>query len=188
MSELAEEVCSDAQERMAQAVTHSLAEFATVRTGRATPALVEKLLVDYYGEKVPLQQLASFAVPEARMLIIQPFDKAAITAIAKSVQDSDLGVNPTVDSTVVRLAFPPLTEDRRKEMVKVVKHLAEEGKVVIRNLRRSARHDLDDLEKEKDISSDDKARFEQQLEKETTTSIADLDKALTSKEQELLEI
>ncbi len=188
MSDLAEEVCSDAQERMAQAVAHSLSEFATVRTGRATPALVEKLQVDYYGSKVPLQQLASFAVPEARLLVIQPFDKEALSEIVKAVSNSDLGVNPADDGTVVRLAFPPLTEERRKELVKVVKHMAEDGKVVVRNVRRSARQDLEELEKEKDISSDDKARFEQRLDQATNSSVADLDQALASKEQELLEI
>ncbi len=188
MSELADEVCSDAQERMAAAVSHSLSEFATVRTGRATPALVEKLPVEYYGENVPLQQLASFAVPEARMLVIQPFDKAATQDIAKAVRNSDLGVDPAVDGAIVRLTFPQLNEDRRKELVKVVKQMAEDGKVAIRNLRRSARHDLDELEKEKDISSDDKARLEQQLDKDTNASVGDLDQALASKEQELLEI
>lgn len=188
MSELAEGVCFDAQERMSQAVAHSQSEFATVRTGRATPVLVEKLQVDYYGAMVPLQQLASFSVPEARMLVVQPFDRGALEAIAKAIRNSDLGVNPADDGTVLRLAFPALTEERRRDLVKVVKNMAEDGKVAVRNLRRSARHDLDELEKEKDISSDDKERFQQGLERETAAAVDNIDKALATKEQELLEI
>lgn len=188
MSELAEEVCADARTKMSQAVAHTGADFATVRTGRATPALVEKLTVDYYGSPVPLQQLAGFSVPEARQLLVQPFDKGALDAINRALMESDLGITPSSDGNQLRLVFPPLTEERRKELVKIVRQKAEEGRVAVRNLRRSARHDLDDLESEKDISSDEKERFERELDRATTESIEEIEQALAAKEQELLEI
>src|SRR5215210_1357892 len=125
---------------MTKAVTHTQSEFAGVRTGRATPALVEKLKVDYYGSDVQLQQLAGFSVPEARVLVIAPYDKGAIKAIERSLQNSALGITPSNDGQVIRLTFPELTSERRKQLVKVVRHKAEEGRVAIRNLRRTARH------------------------------------------------
>ena len=188
MSEFAEEICVDARERMERAVEHAQNEYATVRTGRATPALVEKLKVDYYGADVPLQQLASFSVPEARVLVGQPFDRGAIEGISKALMESDLGINPNSDGEVIRLVFPPLTEERRQDLVRVVKQMAEDGRVAIRNLRRSARQDLDALEKDKDISSDDKERFSKDLDRYTQTSVDEIDRALTAKEQELLEV
>lgn len=188
MSEFAEEVCNDARERMHRAVEHAQSDFSTVRTGRATPALVEKMKVDYYGAEVPLQQLAGFSVPEARVLVIQPFDRAAIEGISRAIMESDLGINPSNDGEILRLVFPPLTEERRRDLVRVVKQMAEDGKVAIRNLRRSARHDLDALEKDKEISADDKDRFEKELDRHTQKAVDDIDRAFGAKEAELLEV
>ena len=187
MSEFAQEICTDAQERMDRAVEHAQNEYSTVRTGRATPALVEKLKVDYYGAEVPLQQLASFSVPEARVLVVQPFDRGSIDGISKALMESDLGINPSSDGEVIRLVFPPLTEERRQDLVRVVKQMAEDGRIAVRNLRRSARQDLDALEKDKEISSDDKERFSKDLARYTQQAIDEIDRALTAKEQELLE-
>lgn len=185
---LTQAALEEAREHMAKAVGHTQAEFASVRTGRATPALVEKLKVDYYGSEVPLQQLAGFNVPEARLLVITPYDKSSIKAIEKAIQNSDLGINPSNDGLVIRLAFPPLTEERRKEMVKVVRHKAEEGRVAIRNSRRAVRHELETLEKAGDISSDELDRAEKELEHITHEFVAEIDRVLTHKEQELLEV
>jgi ribosome recycling factor len=181
------DVLSDSKEKMAKAVEHAKAEFGSVRTGRATPALVEKLGVDYYGTEVPLQQLAGFSVPEARTLVVAPYDRNAVGAIEKALRNSDLGVNPSSDGTVIRLAFPPLTADRRKDFVKVVKHMAEEGRVAVRNLRRSARHDLEALEREGDVSADEVDRAAKELDRLTASAVADIDSALEHKERELLE-
>jgi ribosome recycling factor len=181
------DVLSDSKEKMAKAIEHAKAEFASVRTGRATPALVEKLPVDYYGTEVPLQQLAGFSVPEARTLVVAPYDRNAVGAVEKAIRNSDLGVNPSSDGTVIRLAFPPLTADRRKDFVKVVKHMAEEGRVAVRNLRRSARHDLEALEREGDVSADEVDRAAKELDRITASAVADIDSALEHKEHELLE-
>lgn len=181
-------ILDEARERMAKAVSHARSEFAGVRTGRATPVLVEKLPVDYYGTEVPLQQIAGFSVPEARTLVISPYDKSSVGAIERAIQQSDLGLSPSNDGQVIRLNFPPLTEERRKELVRVVKHMAEEGRVSIRNLRRTGRHDLGALEKDGDISADDMTRAEKELDKLTHTYEAEVDRALEHKEQELLEI
>lgn len=186
--DLIDAVLSDTREKMAKAVAHAQVDFASVRTGRASPALVEKLRVEYYGSEVPLQQIAGINVPEARLLVITPYDKTALKSIEKAIQNSDLGINPGNDGTVIRLAFPPLTEERRKEMVKVVKHKAEEARVAIRNLRRAARHDLETLEKDGDISSDELERAEKEMEKITHEHVADVDRMLAHKEQELLEV
>ncbi len=188
MSEFAQEICDDARERMQRAVEHTQTEYATVRTGRATPALVEKLKVNYYGVEVPLQQLAGFSVPEARVLVVQPFDRGSMDAISKALMNSDLGINPSNDGEVLRLVFPPLTEERRRDLVRVVKQMAEDGRVAVRNLRRSARQDLDALEKDKEISSDDKERFSKELDRFTQNAVNEIDSALNAKEQELLEI
>lgn len=181
-------ILDDARERMAKAVSHARAEFSGIRTGRATPALVEKLGVDYYGSDVPLQQIAGFTVPEARTLVISPYDKGAMGAIEKAIQQSDLGLTPSNDGTVIRLSFPPLTEERRKQLAKVVRGMAEEGRVSIRNLRRAGRHDLGALEKDGEISADDLSRAEKELDKLTHQYEAEVDKALEAKEQELLEV
>ena len=190
-------VLDDARERMAKVVTRTRADFGNVRTGRAAPALVEKQAMEYYGSNVPLQQLAGFSVPEARMLVVTPYDKAAIGAIEKAIRLSDLGLNPSNDGINIRLSFPPLTSERRKEFVKVVKGMAEEGRVAVRNLRRSGRQELDHaavevspleaFEKDGDLSEDELARAEKELDKLTHTSEAEIDAALSIKEQELLE-
>jgi ribosome recycling factor len=181
------DVLSDTKEKMGKAVEHAKTEFGSVRTGRATPALVEKLPVDYYGTEVPLQQLAGFTVPEARTLVVNPYDRNAVGAVEKAIRNSDLGVNPSSDGTVIRLVFPPLTADRRKDFVKVVKHMAEEGRVAVRNLRRSARHDLEALEREGDVSADEVDRAAKELDRLTASAVADIDSALEHKERELLE-
>jgi ribosome recycling factor len=187
-AELIKLVLDDADEKMRKAVEHARKEFSGVRTGRAAPALVEKIPVDYYGSEVPLQQIAGFQVPEARMLVISPYDKSQIKAIEKAIQGSDLGVTPSNDGSVIRLSFPQLTEERRKELVKVVKHRAEEGRVAVRNVRRQARHDLEALEKDGELSKDDLARVEKDLEKHTHEVIAEIDALLEHKEKELLEV
>ena len=183
-----EETLLDAIEKMDKAVEHVQDQFTTVRTGRATPALVDKLLVDYYGSPVPLQQLAAFQVPEARQLIVKPHDRATLGAIEKAIRDSDLGVNPTNDGVVIRLNFPPLTEERRKEYVKIVKHMAEDGRIAVRNLRRDARKHLEGAEKAGEISADELERAEKELEKITHDHVELIDKAFGRKEQELLEV
>jgi ribosome recycling factor len=183
-----EDVLLETTEKMGKAVAHTQSEFSSVRTGRATPALVEKLRVDYYGTEVPLQQLAGFNVPEARLLVIQPYDKNSVKAIEKAIQNSDLGINPSNDGAVIRLSFPQLTEERRKELVKVVKHKAEEGRVAVRNLRRAARHELEALEKDGQISSDELDRAEKELEKLTHDYVAEIDRMVQHKEHELLEV
>jgi ribosome recycling factor len=183
-----EDVLLEAADKMAKAVTHTQSDFSSVRTGRATPALVEKLKVDYYGAEVPLQQLAGFSVPEARVLVIAPYDKSSIKAIEKAIQNSDLSINPSNDGQVIRLNFPQLTTERRKELVKVVKHKAEEGRVAVRNVRREARRELEAFEKDGEISLDDLERAEKELEKLTHEYVAEIDKMLARKEQELLEV
>jgi ribosome recycling factor len=185
---LLDAVLEDARDKMSKAVVHANADFAGVRTGRANPGLVENLKVDYYGSDVPLKQLAGFNVPEARLLVISPFDKGAMKAIEKSIQNSDLGLTPSNDGTVIRLAFPQLTAERRKDLVKVVKHKAEEARVAIRNLRRSARHDLEALEKDGDISTDELDRAEKEMDKLTAEHVAEIDRLVQHKEAELLEV
>lgn len=181
-------VLDDARDKMAKAVDHARAEFTSVRTGRAAPALVEKLPVDYYGTEVPLQQIAGFTVPEARLLVISPYDKGALGAIEKAIQNSRLGLSPSNDGQVIRLNFPPLTEERRKDLVRVVRGMAEDGRVSIRHVRRAARHDLESLEKDGDISADDLTRAEKEMDKLTHQYEGAVDAALEHKEQELLEV
>jgi ribosome recycling factor len=183
---LVDAAVEDCKERMARAVDHTKGEFAGIRTGRAAPALVEKLKVDYFGAEVPLQQLAGLHVPEARVLVITPYDKSSLKAIEKAILTSDLGMNPNNDGTVIRLVFPVLTAERRKDLVKVVHHKAEDGRVAVRNVRRATRKDLEALEKDGDISSDELERAEKDLEKLTHDHIAEIDRVLAHKEQELL--
>ncbi|MGA0862647.1 MAG: ribosome recycling factor [Ilumatobacteraceae bacterium] len=178
----------DAIDKMAKAVDHAQGQFASVRTGRANPALVDKLMVDYYGSPVPMQQLAGFQVPEARTLVVKPHDRGALAAIEKAIRESDLGLQPSNDGVVIRIAFPVLTEQRRKEYVKVVKTMAEDAKVAIRNVRRDARKALETAEKNSEISKDDLERAEKDLEKHTQEHVELVDKALARKEQELLEV
>jgi ribosome recycling factor len=186
--DMIEMVLDESRDKMSKAVDHARVEFAGVRTGRAAPALVEKLPVDYYGTEVPLQQIAGFTVPEARLLVISPYDKQSIGAIEKALQNSKLGLSPSNDGQVIRLNFPPLTEERRKELVRLVRGMAEEGKVSIRHARRGARHDLESLEHDGDISADDLARAEKELDKLTHQYEAEVGAALDHKEQELLEV
>lgn len=181
-------VIEETQEKIKKAIEHVREEFSAVRTGRATPALVEKLLVDYYGSLTPLQQLAGFNVPEPRVLTISPYDKGAMTAIEKAIQTSDLGVNPSNDGAIIRLTFPQLTEERRKDLVKVVKARAEDGRVAVRNLRRTARHGLEELEKAGEIGQDELERVEKDLEKQIQAAVAEIDTLLSHKEHELLEV
>ncbi len=175
-------------DRMSKAVVHARADFGSVRTGRAAPALVEKLTVVAYGQEMPLQQLAGFQVPEARQLLITPFDRTTMGAIEKAILNSDLGLNPSNDGHTIRLMFPPLTQERRKELVKKVRGMAEEGKIAIRGIRHKGRKDLDGLEKAGELSTDQVGRAEKELDKLTHSSEADIEKALQEKEQELLEV
>ncbi|MCB1039115.1 MAG: ribosome recycling factor [Acidimicrobiales bacterium] len=184
---MASMVIDDTKDRMARAVDRARQEFSTIRTGRAAPALVEKIQVEYYGSDVPLQQLAGFSVPEARMLVISPFDKGAMGAIEKAIRTSDLGLNPSNDGNNIRLTFPPLTAERRKEYVKIVKGMAEDGRIAVRNLRRSGRQELEGFEKDGELSEDELARAEKALDKVTHAAEAEIDAALAHKEQELLE-
>ena len=183
-----DETLLESLEKMQKAVEHVAHQFVAVRTGRASPALIERLNVDYYGSPVPLQQLASFQVPEARLLVIKPHDRSAIGAIEKALNASDIGVNPINDGIIIRLAFPALTEDRRKEYVKVVKNLAEDGRVVLRSVRRDARKALETAEKDGDISKDELERAEKDLEKMTQEHVDTIDKAAVRKEQEVMEV
>lgn len=178
----------DAIEKMDKGVEHVQMQFSTIRTGRAAPALVERLLVDYYGAPVPLVQLASVQVPEARTLLIKPHDRGALNPIEKAIRDSDLGVSPSNDGVVIRLNFPPLTEERRKGFVKVVKNMAEDGRIALRNVRRDARKAMETAEKLHLISTDDLDRAEKELEKITHEHVERIDKALLRKEGELLEV
>ena len=178
----------EAIDKMDKALEHTQGQFSTVRTGRATPALVDRMLVTYYGAEVPLQQLATFQVPEARVLVVKPHDRASLAAIEKAIRDSDLGVSPSNDGIIIRLALPVLTEERRKEYVKVAKNMAEDGRVAVRNVRRDARKALESMEKAHEISSDDLDRAEKELEKITHDHVEAIDKALLKKEAELLEV
>lgn len=186
--EVAQVAIEDAHDKMVRAVEHVRSEFGAVRTARATPALVEHLSVDYYGTPTPLRQIAGFTVPDAMMLVVTPYDKGALGAIEKAIMTSDLGINPSNDGVVIRLAFPPLTEERRKELVKVVRHKAEEGRVAIRNLRRATRHELETFEKDGSLSSDELERVEKEIEKITHVQVAAIDQLLAHKEKELLEV
>ena len=182
------ETLADAEDRMAKAVEALRRELATVRTGRANPALVDHLKVDYYGTPTPLKQLASVMVPEARLLTIQPWDKGSLTAIEKAIQKSDLGLNPTNDGSLIRLAIPPLTEERRRELVRMVHKKVEEGRVAIRNIRRDAHSMLRDLLHDKEISEDQEHNAQEELQKVTDRVIAEADGVGQEKEEELLEV
>ena len=185
---LIETVISESRTKMAKGVEHAQAEFATVRTGRASPGLVENLKIDYYGAETPLKQLASFSVPEPRMLVISPYDKSSLRSIEKAIMNSDLGMNPSNDGSIIRLNVPALTAERRQEMVKMVRHKAEEARIAIRTIRRAARHELEALEKDGDLSSDQLERAEKELDRVTHEYVEEIDRHLQHKEQELVEV
>jgi len=178
----------DAEHKMDQAAAHLKDDLAGIRTGRATPAVLSRVTVEYYGTQVPLNQLAGVTVPEPRLLQVQPFDKTAISSIEKAIQSSDLGITPNNDGNVIRLAFPPLTEERRRELVKQVHARAEDGRVAVRNVRRHAKDELEKLEHDGDISQDDLARAEKDLQKVTDRFVAEIDQIQGHKEQELMEV
>jgi ribosome recycling factor len=183
-----DELLEDAKERMHKSVETAQHEFSTVRTGRASPSLLDRIVVDYYGAMTPLNQLATISAPEARLLSVQPYDKSSIKAIEKAINESDIGLTPSNDGNVVRLVVPELTEERRKELVKVVRNLAEEGRVSIRNVRRDTMQHLRELKSEGEASSDDEHRAEVELQKLTDGRIGDLDGILKTKEEEILAV
>ena len=183
-----DDVMTEAELKMETAVDHTREQFGKIRTGRANPQLVTDLPVEYYGTKTPLQQLAGVSVPEARLLVINPYDASALKEIERAVSASDLGVNPTNDGSVIRIVFPDLTEERRKEYVRLARERAEEGRVSIRNVRRAAKSDLDDLESDSDITEDDHRRAEKALQDLTDRYVAAIDSLLVKKEKELLEV
>jgi ribosome recycling factor len=183
-----EDILLEAVDKMERAIAHVQSQYSTVRTGRANPALVEKLPIEYYGSTVPLQQIAGFQVPEARTLVVKPHDRGAMASIERAIRDSDLGLQPSNDGVVIRLSFPVLTEERRKEYVKVVKNMSEDGRVAVRNVRRDARKQLETSEKNSEFSKDDLERAEKELDKYTQEHIEQIDKAFARKEQELLEV
>lgn len=182
------EVLKDAETRMQKSVDHLKVDLQSLRTGRASPALVERLQIEYYGTPTPLIQLATIHAPEPRLLVIQPFDKSSFGSIEKAILKSELGLNPTNDGKVIRLAIPPLTEERRKEMVKVARKRAEEGRVAVRNVRREAHKDLQELESEKMISADELTRGEEQLQRLTDRFVLDVERLGQHKEAEILEV
>ncbi|GAC1437725.1 MAG: ribosome recycling factor [Solirubrobacteraceae bacterium] len=163
-------------------------ELASVRTGRASPGLLDRIVVDYYGAVTPLKQLATISAPEARMLTVQPYDKTSIKAIEKAINESDLGMNPSNDGNIVRLSVPELNEERRRELVKVARTIVEDGRIAIRNVRRDVMHDLRELKEAGETGSDDEHRAEVELQKLTDARIAELDGVLKSKEEEILEV
>ena len=180
------DLLAEAEHKMEQAIEHVATEFGTVRTGRANPQLLQRISVEYYGSPTPLQQLASIAVPEPRLLVVQPFDKSTVNDIERAIQQADLGLNPNNDGSVIRIAFPPLTEERRKDLIKVVKNMAEEGRVSVRNVRRHSKSEMEELHGE--ISDDDIHRGEDELQKLTDRYIERIDELLGNKEEELLEV
>ena len=186
--EMIDELLVDARERMAKSVESTRHEFGSIRTGRASPALLDRIAVDYYGASTPLKQLATISAPEPRLLTIQPYDKNSIKAIERAIQESDIGLTPGNDGNLIRLAVPELTEERRKQLVKVVRHIAEEGRVAIRNVRRDVMHDLRELKEAGEAGSDDEHRAEQELQKVTDARIKELDELLKHKEEEILEV
>jgi ribosome recycling factor len=188
MSEFTDELLADGQERMTKSVEACRHELATVRTGRASPHLLDRVVVDYYGAETPLRQLSQVAATDARLLTLTPYDKNAIKIIEKAIMESDLGLTPSNDGNVIRLQIPELNEERRRELVKVVHGVAEEGRVAIRNIRRDVMHDLRELKQEGEIGADDEHRAEGDLQKSTDSAIGEIDSLLKAKEDEILEV
>ncbi len=187
-SELLQELLDDAGQRMDKSVESTTAEFGTVRTGRASPALLDRVSFDYYGAQTPLRQLAGISAPEARLLSITPYDKSSIKSIEKAILESDIGLTPSNDGTVIRLTIPELTEERRRELVKVVRGIAEEGRVAVRNVRRHVMHDLRELREAGEVGADDEHRAEAELQTLTDAHTKNIDAALARKEQEILAV
>jgi ribosome recycling factor len=183
-----DDLLADAREHMDKSVDATRTKFGSIRTGRATPALLDRIMVEYYGTQTPLKQLATISAPEARLLTVQPYDKSSIKAIERSIQESDLGLTPNNDGQLIRLQVPELTEERRRQLVKVVRGLSEEGKVAIRNIRRDVMHDLRELRDAGEAGSDDEHRAEDALQKLTDEKVHDLDALLKGKEEEILEV
>ncbi len=186
--DLIKEFMDEAGERMGKSVEATRGEFATVRTGRASPHLLDRIEVDYYGTVTPLKQMASVSASEARMLTVTPYDKSSIKAIEKAIMESDVGLTPSNDGNLIRLTIPELTEERRRELVKVVHGIAEQGRVAVRNVRRDVMHDLRELKKEGDLGADDEHRGETELQKLTDEKIGEIDAALAGKEEEILQV
>jgi ribosome recycling factor len=187
-NELIDELLVDAEERMKKSVESTRGELATVRTGRASPHLLDRIMVDYYGTTTPLKQLSNIAATDARLLTLTPYDKSSISAIEKAILESDVGLTPSNDGNVIRLQIPEMTEERRREMVKVVHGVGEEGKVAIRNVRRDVMHDLRELKKDGDVGEDDERRAEAALQKLTDDATGEIDALLKGKEEEILEV
>ena len=188
MSELTDEFLADAKERMSKSVEACRHELATVRTGRASPHLLDRVEVDYYGAITPIKQLAQVAATDARLLTLTPFDKNAIGTIEKAILESDLGLTPSNDGNVIRLQIPELNEERRRDLVKVVHGVAEDGKIAVRNIRRDVMHDLRELKKEGEVGEDDEHRAETELQKRTDDATKEIDALLKAKEEEILEV
>ncbi|HEV7496301.1 ribosome recycling factor [Baekduia sp.] len=188
MSELIDELLAEAGERMSAAVQAAQNTFSSVRTGRASPSVLDRIMVDYYGAMTPVKQLATVNVPEARLITVQPYDASSIKIIEKAIMESDVGLTPSNDGRIIRLAIPELNEERRRELVKVVRGLAEEGRISVRNVRRDIMHDLKALKDEGDVGADDERRGEQEVQKLTDAHIAELDGLLKVKEEEILEV
>jgi ribosome recycling factor len=185
---LIDDLLSHARDFMGKSVEATQAKFNTVRAGRASPALLDRIIVDYYGAQTPLRQLATINAPEARLLTIQPYDQSSIKAIERSIQESDLGLTPNNDGHIIRLQIPEMTEERRKEMVKVARNVAEEGRIAVRHVRRDVMQDLRELREAGEASADDEHRAEEALQKLTDEKVGDIDAALKAKEAEILEV
>jgi ribosome recycling factor len=183
-----DDLLKDAREHMNKSVDATRTKFGSVRTGRASPALLDRINVDYYGSQTPLKQLATVSAPEARLLTVQPYDKTSMKNIERAILESDIGLTPNNDGAIIRLQIPELTEERRKELVKVVRTIAEEGRVAIRNIRRDVMHDLRELRDAGETGTDDEHRAEEALQKVTDEKIQELDAVLKAKEEEILEV
>ena len=188
MSDIIDDLLADARERMAKSVEVTLNEFGSVRTGRANVALLDRVTVDYYGAITPLKQMATLNAPEARLLTVAPYDQTAIKTVEKAISDANLGLNPSNDGKIIRLSVPELTEERRRELVKVVRSIAEEGRIKIRNVRRDTMSDLKELKGEGEVGADEEHRAETELQKLTDGRVTDLDEHLKGKEAEILEV
>jgi len=188
LTEFTDELLKDAEERMHKSVEACRHELATVRTGRASPHLLDRVIVDYYGTETPLKQLSQVAATDARLLTLTPYDKNSIKAIEKAIMESDLGLTPNNDGNVIRLQIPELNEERRRDLVRIVHGVAEEGRVAIRNIRRDVMHDLRELKKEGEVGEDDERRAESELQRQTDEAIGEIESLLKGKEEEILEV